>query len=126
METIYIGNLNYKTSAENLKGIFSRYGKVNDVNLLKIPGTEKSRGIAFIKMTKKDQATKAIESLNSTQLDGRTVKVSFAIDNHEVKKQRDIEDKKKIAKELSEEKIIVAKKRRRRRGLQELFDNTRK
>lgn len=126
METIYIGNLNYKTSAQNLKGIFSRYGKVNDVNLLKIPGTEKSRGIAFIKMTKKDQATKAIESLNSTQLDGRTVKVSFAIDNHEVKKQRDIEDKKKIAKELSEEKIIVAKKRRRRRGLQELFDNTRK
>lgn len=126
METIYIGNLNYKTSAQNLKGIFSRYGKVNDVNLLKIPGTEKSRGIAFIKMTKKDQATKAIESLNSTQLDGRTVKVSFAIDNHEVKKQRNIEDKKKIAKELSEEKIIVAKKRRRRRGLQELFDNTRK
>lgn len=126
METIYIGNLNYKTSAQNLKGIFSRYGKVSDVNLLKIPGTEKSKGIAFVKMQKKDQAQKAIDSLNATQLDGRTVKVSFAIDNHEVKKQREVEDKKKIAKEISEEKIIVAKKRRRRRGLQELFDNVRK
>ncbi|MFG1501402.1 RNA-binding protein [Halobacteriovorax sp. XZX-3] len=123
MKTVYIGNLNYKITAEQLKGIFSRFGRVQDVNLLTIPGTQKSKGIAFIKMQKEQSAQDAIKGLDGTTLDGRTVKVSIAKDNFEEQKKYKKETKAKVEKEEAQELIIEKKKARRRRGLNELFDH---
>ncbi|MFG1481784.1 RNA-binding protein [Halobacteriovorax sp. HFRX-2_2] len=123
MKTVYIGNLNYKITSEQLKGIFSRYGRVQDVNLLTIPGTQKSKGIAFIKMQNDQMAQKAVDGLDGSMLDGRTVKVSIAKDNFEEQKKRKQETKAKVEKEEAQEIIIEKKKARRRRGLNELFDH---
>lgn len=83
--TIYIGNLSYKKNASALKSLFQKYGKVSFVNLIKNPKTQKSMGYAFIQMTNLEFAHKAIKALNGTQLDGRTLKVSLAQDNHTYK-----------------------------------------
>ncbi len=129
MNTVYIGNLNYKIDAKQLQGIFGRYGKVKSVNLLTIPGTQKSRGIAFIQMADAKSSKKAIDSLDGTVLDGRTVKVSIAKDNfEEAKKEKSVKlaskiSKEKLEKEEAKEEIIFKKKQRRRRGLDDLLDH---
>lgn len=127
MNTVYIGNLNYNINEKQLNGIFSRYGKVQSVNLLTIPGTAKSKGIAFVKMKNKEMAQKAVTELDATLLDGRTVKVSIAKDNfEEAKKEKKKIDHVKLdtEKEIAKELIVQKKKQRRRRGLSELFANT--
>ena len=77
--TVYVGNLNYKRDQEGLKKHFSKYGKVQSVKLIMESGQDRSKGIAFIKMRKPEQAQGAIKGLNGALVDGRTLKASLAL-----------------------------------------------
>lgn len=79
--TIYIGNLNYRKDEESIKKMFSPFGKVKDVYILVDAKTKLKKGIAFVRMYKNDEAQKAINYLNGREIDGRTLKVSKAIES---------------------------------------------
>ncbi len=81
IRTIYIGNLSYTKEEFAIKDIFKAYGEVSYVRLIREKETQKSRGIAFVQMPDQEAAQAAIKSLNKTELDGRTLKVSFAQEN---------------------------------------------
>lgn len=78
-EMVYIGNLNYNIKERDLVGIFGRYGKVGHVKLVIDLKTKRSKGIAFVEMFDKDDASNAIAALNGKTIDGRVAKVSMAI-----------------------------------------------
>ena len=121
---IYIGNLNYKVNQRELKDLFEKFGRVKHVNLLTNPGTDQSKGIAFVDMLKASEADNAIKGLDGRVIGGRTVKVSAALDNQEQAKKTNNSFVKKVRKDLSKEQILERKKVRNRRGLNELFENT--
>jgi U11/U12 small nuclear ribonucleoprotein SNRNP31 len=79
--TIYIGNLNYKRDEDGIKRLFSKYGHVSFVYILKDKKTKLSKGVAFVDMPNKTKAIEAISVLNGSEIDGRTVKVSIAQEN---------------------------------------------
>jgi RNA recognition motif-containing protein len=75
---IYIGNLSFETTEDQLRQAFEDYGDVSTVNVIADRNTGKSRGFAFVEMSAKDEATEAISGLNGAELDGRDLKVSEA------------------------------------------------
>lgn len=82
--TVYIGNLKYDRDERDIKELFSEFGKVKDVAIVLDPETEKSKGIAFVKMFEAKEANTAIKALNGANFDGRTLKVSIANDRFAV------------------------------------------
>lgn len=80
--TIYVGNLSYEKSESEIKDLFETYGFVNYVKIVKDAQSQKSKGIAFVQMPNRKRATTAISTLNGTQVDGRTIKVSIAVENN--------------------------------------------
>lgn len=111
--TVYVGNLNYKVTKKDLFGIFAKFGKVKTVNLQTQPGTDKSKGIAFVRMEKAKDGLKAIDYLNGREVDGRTLKASEANEGEFTKKPRKFKSStKKTNFEMAlEKKEIRAKKR---------------
>jgi len=77
---LYVGNINYKTSAEALESIFSEFGTVESVNMVSDKYTGKFRGFSFVKMGSEVEAKAAMENINSQEVDGRQLKVSLAIE----------------------------------------------
>jgi len=75
---IYVGNLNYSVKEEDLNELFSEYGEVVSVKLIKDRETGRAKGFAFVEMTNDDEATKAIEKLDGSDLQGRNMKVNQA------------------------------------------------
>lgn len=69
---LYVGNLNYKTTEEKLKDLFSQYGEVTSVNILQ------GRGFGFVEMTTPESAQEARAKLNGTDFDGRRIIVNDA------------------------------------------------
>ncbi len=69
---LYVGNLSYSTTNEQLKELFSNYGEVKEVNIIE------GRGFGFVEMSSPAEAEKAKEALNGSDLDGRTLKVDEA------------------------------------------------
>jgi RNA recognition motif-containing protein len=79
METkIYVGNLSYSTTEETLRTLFSEFGSVVTVELIKDRDTGSSKGFAFVEMGSQSESSKAINSLNGTSLEDRVIKVNFA------------------------------------------------
>ena len=113
--TIYVGNLNYKRDEVGLKKIFSKYGKVQSVKLIIDQSKQQSKGIAFIKMKRPEQAKMAVKGLNGQVIDGRTLKVSLALSRTPVKT---------ASKEVTEEEetSVRAKVKKPKKGLGQLFD----
>lgn len=74
---IYVGNLNFDTTGEDLKAAFSQYGEVKDC-FIPTDYDGNPRGFGFIQMSEED-ALKAIEELNGTELDGRTLNVNKSL-----------------------------------------------
>lgn len=72
MNKLYVGNLNYATTEETLREKFSQFGSVVSVNIIS------GRGFGFVEMESAEAATKAKDSLNGSELDGRTIKVDIA------------------------------------------------
>lgn len=77
---IYVGNLSFNTDDESLKNAFSQYGEVVSAKVITDRDSGRSRGFGFVEMSNSDEAGKAIEALNETDLDGRTVRVNEAED----------------------------------------------
>jgi len=75
---IYIGNMSFDTTEDQLRQAFEAFGEVSTVNIISDRNTGKPRGFAFLEMSTKDDATEAISSLNGAELDGRTLKVGEA------------------------------------------------
>lgn len=75
---IYVGNLSYRTTEENLESAFATYGRVKDVSIMRDRETGKSRGFGFVEMEETQEAADAVEGLNGTPLDGRTLTVNEA------------------------------------------------
>ena len=73
---IYVGNLSYTTNQQSLKETFSQCGTVEIVNLITDKATGNSKGFAIIEMSHRSEAARAIQKLNNTSLDDRTIKVS--------------------------------------------------
>jgi len=80
MSKLYVGNLPYSVSEEDLINLFQDYGTVASCKLISDNYTGQSKGFAFIEMGSKEEAEAAIDSLNSTELGGRTIKVNVAIE----------------------------------------------
>lgn len=77
MKRIYIGNMNFSTTEESIKNLFSKYGNVDSVEIIKDKYTEQSKGFGFVEMSD-DDAEKAISSLNGKDFEGRRIRVNFA------------------------------------------------
>jgi len=75
---IYVGNLSYETTEEDLKEAFKAFGEVNSVRLIKDKYTDRSKGFGFVEMPDEAQAKSAIEGLNEKDLKGRNLKVNEA------------------------------------------------
>ncbi|HDL03516.1 MAG: RNA-binding protein [Candidatus Zixiibacteriota bacterium] len=75
---IYIGNMSFDTTEDQIRQMFETYGEVSTVNVIADRNTGQPRGFAFVEMSAKDEAIKAIGNLNGQELDGRTLKVSEA------------------------------------------------
>lgn len=76
--SIYVGNLSYEVSQEDLQSAFGEYGTVSRVQLPTDRETGRVRGFAFVEMTSEAEETAAIEALNGAEWMGRDLKVSKA------------------------------------------------
>ncbi len=75
---LYVGNLPYSTSEDELRELFSRAGAVDTVSVVRDNATGRARGFAFVEMATDDDAQKAISELNEAQLGGRALTVNEA------------------------------------------------
>ena len=78
MTKIFVGNLSYQTTEDELLQAFSAYGAVERVSVITDRDTGQPRGFAFVEMTNTTEANNAITQLNGTELNGRTLNVNEA------------------------------------------------
>lgn len=79
METkLYVGNMSYATDEEQLRTLFSEAGTVVAVDVIKDRDSGRPKGFAFITMSSKEEATKAIQMFNEKEIDGRALTVNEA------------------------------------------------
>ena len=75
---LYVGNMSYSTSEEELREAFAAHGEVSSVNIVLDRITGKSRGFGFVEMSTPEAAQEAIKGLNDQDLGGRKLTVDFA------------------------------------------------
>jgi RNA recognition motif-containing protein len=75
---IYVGNLSYEVTEEDLQQAFEAFGQVASVNIIKDKYSGQSKGFGFVEMPAKAEAESAIEGLNGKELKGRTLNVNEA------------------------------------------------
>lgn len=78
MTNIFVGNLSFQTTQEELLATFSQFGNVERVNIVTDRDSGQSRGFAFVEMTERRDAETAISQLNGAELHGRTMNVNEA------------------------------------------------
>ncbi|XWK90617.1 MAG: RNA-binding protein [Phormidium sp.] len=76
--SIYVGNLSYQVTDEDLKEVFKEYGEVKRVQVPTDRETGKMRGFAFVEMSTEDEETAAIDALDGAEWMGRSLKVNKA------------------------------------------------
>jgi RNA recognition motif-containing protein len=75
---IYIGNVSFDTTEDQLRQAFTAFGEVSTVNIITDKNSGKPRGFAFVEMSEKDEAIAAISGLNGQELNGRELNVNEA------------------------------------------------
>ena len=75
---LYVGNLSFVTTENDLQDLFEKHGAVNEVHLMMDRFTAKSRGFAFVTMNDGAQANAAMSALNGREVNGRTLTVNEA------------------------------------------------
>jgi cold-inducible RNA-binding protein len=78
MKNIFVGNLDFDTTEQELRALFETHGAVEKVTLVRDRDSGQPRGFAFVEMTNENEAEKAISGLNGTNLGGRTLNVNEA------------------------------------------------
>jgi cold-inducible RNA-binding protein len=75
---LYVGNLPYSTTDEELNGLFSRAGSVESVRVMRDMATGRARGFAFVQMASDEEAQRAISEFHQFQMEGRALVVNEA------------------------------------------------
>jgi RNA recognition motif-containing protein len=75
---IYVGNLSYDATDDDLRTAFEAYGEVSSVNVIRDRNTGRSRGFGFVEMATEEAGQAAIEGLNGSELMGRNLNVNMA------------------------------------------------
>ena len=75
---IYVGNMSYSTSEDELRGLFEEHGTVDAVRVITDRDTGRPKGFAFVEMGDSGEAQAAMQALNGKDVDGRTLTVNEA------------------------------------------------
>ena len=75
-KNLYVGNLPYSVTDSSLNDLFSKIGEVVSAKVITDADSGRSKGFGFVEMSTSDEAKKAIEQLDNTELDGRSIKVN--------------------------------------------------
>jgi len=75
---LYVGNLAFQTTSQDLEQLFGQAGTVQSASVVEDRDTGRSRGFAFVEMSSQDEANSAIEQFNGKEIDGRFLKVNEA------------------------------------------------
>ena len=75
---LFVGNLSFNTTENDLNDAFAAFGTVTEANLMMDRMTNRPRGFGFVTMSSADEAQKAIEALNGKEMDGRALTVNVA------------------------------------------------
>ena len=75
---IYVGNLAYSVTEEQLQSAFSRFGKVSKADVIMDRVTNRSKGFGFVEMDDSNEGKSAVEALNGSEIGGRAWKVNEA------------------------------------------------
>jgi cold-inducible RNA-binding protein len=75
---LYVGNLSFDTSSNDLQTLFAEAGTVENVSLIEDRETGRSRGFGFVEMSSKEEGAAAIDKFNGHELSGRALKVNAA------------------------------------------------
>lgn len=78
MKKLYVGNLSFSTSDEELKSFFESVGSVESAQIIKDKHTNRSKGFGFVEMSSDEDASKAISQLNNSELAGRKLRIDEA------------------------------------------------
>jgi RNA recognition motif-containing protein len=77
---LYVGNLNYNTTEDDLRGLFGSYGTISSLHLISDRDTGRPKGFGFVVMSTEEEAQAALSALNSQEFGGRRLKVDLAND----------------------------------------------
>ena len=75
---IYVGNLPYSVTEQDLRELFESYGEVSSVNIIIDKFTKQSKGFGFVEMPSQDESMEAIDKINDQDYQGRNLKVNEA------------------------------------------------
>ena len=75
---LYVGGLSYDTTEDQLTEAFAKFGTVESAKVIKDRYSDRSKGFAFVEMSSNSEAQKAMQGLNGTVLDGRSIRVDHA------------------------------------------------
>ncbi len=75
---LFVGNLSFNTTENDLQDAFAAHGTVTEANLMMDRSTGRPRGFGFVTMCTAEEAQKAVEAMNGTSLDGRALTVNIA------------------------------------------------
>jgi RNA recognition motif-containing protein len=75
---LYVGNLSFNTSNQDLSELFAEFGTVESANIVEDRETGRARGFGFVEMASKEEAESAISALNGKEVDGRSLTVNEA------------------------------------------------
>jgi len=120
---IYVGNLSYDIDEEQLEEVFSPYGKVDNVNLIRYRNSSRLKGFGFVSMSDVQEANDAIEGLDGSELLGRAINVKGA--NPKTEESRPSSDK-STRPQMREPKRRPEKSRNRSRQPQKSGSNVNK
>jgi len=78
MRKIYVGNIAFNATEQDLRNLFSEYGEIESLKIMKDNFTERSKGFGFIEMVNEEDAKKAIATLNGKDFKGKSLTVAEA------------------------------------------------
>ena len=85
---IYVGNLSYDITEDEVRDIFSPHGEISSLSIIKDKYSGQSKGFGFVEMPNQAEAEEAIKALNESDLKGRNIKVNQAKPKEERPKRR--------------------------------------
>ena len=86
---IYVGSLSYDVTEDEVRDVFSPYGEISSISIIKDKFSGKSKGFGFVEMPKQEEAEEAIKCLDESEMKGRNIKVNEARPKEERPKRRE-------------------------------------